>query len=185
MKNIPDSSGFSSQNKKFKTTIVYLAHHSLPACKSFQSCPTLRDPMNCSLPGSSIHGISQARILQLDLPKPGIKPTSFLSSALAGGFFTSSTTWEASPLLRVGNSGWDQPSSSSPSLSMDNSCLCNQTWRCKFDPWVGKFPWSRKWQPTPVFLPGEFHGHRSLAGYSPWGHKESDTTEQLTLSLAS
>ena len=36
------------------------------------------------------------------------------------------------------------------------------------------------WQPTPVFLPGEFHGQRSLVGYSPWGCKESDTTEQLT-----
>ena len=43
-------------------------------------------------------------------------------------------------------------------------------------------PWRRKWQPTPVFLPGEFHGQRSLAGYSPWGCKESDTTVQLTLS---
>ena len=42
----------------------------------------------------------------------------------------------------------------------------------------------REWQPTPVFLPGEFHGQRSLAGYSPWGHKESDTTEWLTLSLS-
>ena len=40
----------------------------------------------------------------------------------------------------------------------------------------------KKWQPTPVFLPGEFHGQRSLADYSPWGRKESDTTEQLTLS---
>ena len=43
------------------------------------------------------------------------------------------------------------------------------------------FPWSRKWQPTPVFLPGESHGQRSLAGYSPWGCKESDTIEWLTL----
>ena len=43
-------------------------------------------------------------------------------------------------------------------------------------------PWRRAWQPTPVFLPGEFHGQRSMAGYSPWGHKELDTTEQLTLS---
>ena len=41
--------------------------------------------------------------------------------------------------------------------------------------------WSRNWQPTPIFLPGEFHGQRSLAGYSPWGRKESDSTEQLTL----
>ena len=43
--------------------------------------------------------------------------------------------------------------------------------------------WRRKWQPTPVFLPGEFHGWRGLVGYSPWGHKESDTTEWLTLVL--
>ena len=40
-------------------------------------------------------------------------------------------------------------------------------------------PWRRKWLPTPVFLPGEFQGHRSLVGYSPRGHKESDTTERL------
>ena len=44
--------------------------------------------------------------------------------------------------------------------------------RYRFDPWVGKIPWSRKWQPTPVFLPGESHGQRSLVGYSPWGCKE-------------
>ena len=42
--------------------------------------------------------------------------------------------------------------------------------------WVGKIPWRPAWQPTPVFLPGEFHGQRSLAGYSPWGRNESDTT---------
>ena len=50
-----------------------------------------------------------------------------------------------------------------------------------FDPWVGNIPWRRKWQPTPVFLPGEFNGQRSLVGYSPWDSKESDTTEWLTL----
>ena len=49
--------------------------------------------------------------------------------------------------------------------------------RCRLDPWVGKIPGRRKWQPTPVFLSGESHGHRSLAGYSQWRHKESDTTE--------
>ena len=48
-----------------------------------------------------------------------------------------------------------------------------------FDPWVGKIPWRRKWQPTPVHLPGKSHGRRSLVGCSPWGHEESDTTEQL------
>ena len=49
-----------------------------------------------------------------------------------------------------------------------------------FDPCVGKIPWRRKWQPTPGFLPGESHGQRSPAGYSPWGLKESDTVERLT-----
>ena len=43
--------------------------------------------------------------------------------------------------------------------------------RCKFDPWVGKIPWRKKWQPTSVFLHGESHGQRSLVGYSPRGHK--------------
>ena len=46
--------------------------------------------------------------------------------------------------------------------------------------WIGKIPWRRKWQHTPVFFPGELHGQRSLVGYSPRGCKELDTTEQLT-----
>ena len=49
-------------------------------------------------------------------------------------------------------------------------------------PRLGKVSWRRAWQPTPVFLPGESHGQRSLVGYSPWGRKESDTTERLTFS---
>ena len=53
-----------------------------------------------------------------------------------------------------------------------------------FNPWVGKIPWRRKWQPVLVVLPGKFHGQRNLEGYSPWGHKESDTAEGLTLSHA-
>ena len=57
--------------------------------------------------------------------------------------------------------------------------------RSGFNPWVGKIPWRREWLPTPVFVPGAFHGQRSLAGYNPWGHKDSDTTEGLTLSLFS
>ena len=44
-------------------------------------------------------------------------------------------------------------------------------------PGSGRFPWCRNWQPTPEFLPGKFHRQRILAGYSPWGIKESDTTE--------
>ena len=50
--------------------------------------------------------------------------------------------------------------------------------RCRFDPWVRKIPWRRKCQPTPEFLPGESHRQRSLVGYSPWGHRELDNSEQ-------
>ena len=57
---------------------------------------------------------------------------------------------------------------------------CNAR-RPRFDPWVRKMLWRREWLPTPVFLPRESHGQRSVAGYSPWVHKELDTTEQLTL----
>ena len=52
--------------------------------------------------------------------------------------------------------------------------------RPRFHLWVGKIPWRREWLPTLVFVPGELHGQRSLVGYSPWGHKESDTAEWLT-----
>ena len=57
--------------------------------------------------------------------------------------------------------------------------ICLQCGRPRFDPWVGKIPWRRKQQPTPVLLPGKSHGWRSLVGYSPWGCKESDTTEPV------
>ena len=60
--------------------------------------------------------------------------------------------------------------------------ICLQCRRSDFDLWVRNIPWRREWLPTPVFLPGEFHGQRSLVGYSARGCKESDTTEQLTLS---
>ena len=57
--------------------------------------------------------------------------------------------------------------------------ICLQCGRPGFDPWVGEIPWRRKWQSTPVLLPGKSHGQKSLAGCSLWGRKESDTTEQL------
>ena len=70
--------------------------------KSLQSCPSLHDPMDCSPPDSSVEEIFQARILEwvamssrAYLPDPGIKPVSLKSPTLAGGFFTSSVTWEA------------------------------------------------------------------------------------------
>ena len=68
--------------------------------------------------------------------------------------------------------------------SSDGKASAYNAGRPGFDPWVRKIPWRRnKWQPTPVLLPGESHRLMSLAGYSPWGRKESDTTEQLHFTL--
>ena len=75
-------------------------------------------------------------------------------------------------------------------LQKKRLCLCLPRWfsgkeptcQCRrggFDPWVKKIPWSEKWQPTPMFLPGKFHGQRSLVDYSLWGHKQWDVTEHV------
>ena len=62
--------------------------------------------------------------------------------------------------------------------SKESACQCRRHKKHGFDPLVMKLPWSKKWQPTAVFFPGKFHVQRSLVGYSPWNHKELDTTEQ-------
>ena len=84
------------------------------------------------------------------------------------------------PLLRGHQSWalfWPVQVFSGGSSGKESLCQCRRHKRLGFDPWVGKIPWRRAWQPTPAFLPGEFHGQRSLVGYSPWSHKESDITE--------
>jgi len=67
---------------------------------------------------------------------------------------------------------WDFPGGSD-----SKKRICLQCRRPGFNPWVQKIPWRRKWQSTPVSLPGEVHEQRDLVGYSPWGHKESDMPE--------
>ena len=63
---------------------------------------------------------------------------------------------------------------------VNNACQWRRHRRCSFNLWVKKIPWRRKWQSTPVFLLGKFHGDQNLVGYSPRSHKESDRTEQLS-----
>ena len=63
--------------------------------------------------------------------------------------------------------------------------LAGQCKTCSFNPWIGKNPWRRKWQPTPEILPGKFHGQKSLVAYSPWGCKESETIKQLSMHIHS
>ena len=58
----------------------------------------------------------------------------------------------------------------------DSACQCRSRRRCGFNPWVQKIPWRMEWQPSPVSLPGKFHGVKRLEGYSPWSCKELDVT---------
>ena len=64
------------------------------------------------------------------------------------------------------------------SSGKESTCWCR---RCRFNPWVEKIPWRKKWQPIPVFLPGKLRGQMSLVSYSPRGHKELNTTEWLSM----
>ena len=89
------------------------------------------------------------------------------SLGLRGSQTTLRIQWNMDPLLRT----------------LTSLVTCNGG-SSSFNPWVRKMPQRRKWQPTPVFLPGEFQGQRSLAGYSPWAHKELDMTEWVTLSTS-
>ena len=64
----------------------------------------------------------------------------------------------------------------------ESTCQCR---RHRFNPWIRKIPWRRKWQPTPVLLPGKSHGQKHLIGYSPRGRKESDMTQHTLTCIAS
>ena len=98
-----------SQYEVYRTFIAHRKHTTAVLCmhaKALQSCPTLCEPMDCNLPGSSVHGILQARVLKwVATPssrgssRTSIEPTSLMSPAWGGYFFTSSATWEAHILL--------------------------------------------------------------------------------------
>ena len=68
-------------------------------------------------------------------------------------------------------------------MGKESICNAGRYRCCGFNPWVGKIPWRRPWQPTLVFLPGKSHGQRSLLGSSPYGCKESDMTEQMSMNM--
>ena len=95
-----------------------------------------------------------------NLPDPGIKPTSLMSPALAGSFFTTKGKRKSLVLSHFSDAHSCHDADLAPHLQGS-----------------GPFLWRRKWQPTPVFLPGESQGQRSLVGCRLWGRTESDTTE--------
>ena len=139
-------------------------------------------PMDHSLPGFSVHGIFQARTLE-EVTIPYSRGPSWLKD-----WNLVSNHWQADslPLAPPGKPITLERNSAKTSTTVVAVQLLSRGTDVKeptcqrssrFDPWVGKIPWGRKWQPTSVFFPGEFYGRWSLADYSPWGLKESDTTE--------
>ena len=77
--------------------------------------------------------------------------------------FVKKSFYYTPPPPPLGHPKWDS--------AKESTCHCQRHKRHEFNPWVGKIPWSRKQQLPPVFLPGKFHGQRSLAGYSPWSNR--------------
>ena len=151
--------------------------------------------MDHSLPGSAVHGILQIRILEwVAVPfwRGSSQPRDQTQvSHIAGWFFIIWATREAlifhikihSKWIEGFNvKNWNQTMRRNnqwifilPHIlfpwwlsGKESACQCR---RCRFDLWVGKIPWRRKWQPSPVFFPGKSHRQRSLAGYSPWTQK--------------
>ena len=128
---------------------------SLLLCSVAQSCPTLLTPWTIDLQALFVRGSFHARTLE------------WTAIFLLQGIFPT----QGSKLHLLHILHWQA----------DSLPLAPQTW---VDPWVGKIPWRRAWQPTLVVLPGESNGQRSLEGYSPWGRKESDMPKRLSTAQA-
>ena len=124
-----------------------------------QSCLTFSDLMDCSPPGSSIHGIFQARVLEWGAIAFSIEYTCI--------YIVSIIQFIVLPW-------WLRWSKNQPAMQ--------ETWAQSLGQ---EDPLEKRWLPTSVFLPGEFYGRKSLAGYSPWGSKGSDMTEWLTIYMLS
>ena len=161
------------------------------------------DPMDCSPPGSSVHGIFQARKLEwvaISYSRGSSSPrnqTHVSCVSCIGRWILYHQHDLRCPifvqsLITMFATLWITACQDFLSFTVSQSLLrlaslVAQTAKnlpATQETQVGKIPWRREWLPTPVFLPGEIHGQGSLAGYSPWVCKESDLTEQLTLSLS-
>ena len=150
--------------------------------KVAQSCLTCCDPMDCSLPDFSVHGFLQARILEwVAVPNPGIEPRSptlQADSLLSKPFILIGISILAPSMAPHSSTlAWKIPWTEEPGVLQSlGSLRVGHDWMTS----LSLFPfmhWRRQWQPTPVFLPGESQGWRSLVGCPLWGRTESDTTE--------
>ena len=168
------STGFPDGSASKEST----CHMQYSICICAQSYPPLCDPMDCGPPGSSIRGILQARILEwVAMPssrgssQPRDQIQSLVSPALAGRFFTTTAPWEVLMCRDHAHFG----KASLAAQTVKSLPAMRETWVRSLG---REHPLEKEMQPTPVFLPGRSHGQRSLAGYSPWDHKELDMTEQ-------
>ena len=125
-----------------------------------------------------------AKIILIDIvfkkqsPKTKLKTSGFKCHqycSLCNRLATKCTFWEI--LKELAAIYWQDRASQVAIGGKEPTCQCRKHKRHGFDPWFGKIPWRREWQPTPVFLTGESHGQRSMANYSPQGRKESDMIE--------
>ena len=150
-----------------------------------QSCPTFCNPMDCSPPGSSVHGILQAIILKwvaLSFSRGSSQPRDQIQvSHTACRFFT---IWACVRVYTLKAMATHSNTLALQITWMEEPGRLQSmgSWRVRHD-WVTSLSlftfmhWRRKWQPTPVFLPGESQGWQSLVGFRLWGLTESDTTE--------
>ena len=147
-----------------------------------KSCLTLCDRTDCSLPGFPVlHHLLALAQTHVQWVSDAIQPSHPLSSPspylrfkeIHLTFFIERGIGLDFIVIIIEDErqGWRG------SGGKETTCQCRRHQRPGFSPLVGKIQWRRKWQPTPVFLPGESHGQRGLAGYSPWSHKELDTME--------
>ena len=142
----------------FYIAVVEVNFNNFCCCSVTKSCPTLCDPIDCSM--ASFPVLQYLYLTYIYIYQCGILP---LKKCQKHG--ENETGYLADPGVPGGTS------------SKEPICQCWSYKRHTCNTWVGKIPRRRAWHPTPVFLPGESHGQRSLVGYSLWGRIESDTTE--------
>ena len=155
------------------------------SCSVAQAFQTLCNPMDCELSDSSLHGISQTRILEwvaMPSSRGSSRPREWIHvsciSCDTAGFLTAESPGK--PCLHhtvVQYSCLENPMDWGTWWAAVHGVAGSQTWLSNFTLSFHFMHWRRKWQPTPVFLPGESQGWQSLLGCLLWGRTESDTTE--------
>ena len=143
-----------------------------------QSYLTLCNPMDCIPWGSSVHGDSPGKNTRVGCHAllQGIFQTEGLNLGLVHCRWILYCLSHQKPAILC-NIKWEKMGFPGDTSGKECTCQCRRHKRHRFHPRVGKIPWKRAWQPAPVFLPGESREQRSLVGYSPWHHKELDTTD--------